>query len=118
MLTIGAGSIWRCTVSRLQHRESLNQIPSNLDHVQSVLEEITLESFDLIGSHASKMRALSAQPGWNLFDTREYAEQSLLFIRNVDGLSKAGNLPSPASSKLAESRGWVVVGTHRLGAAQ
>jgi hypothetical protein len=48
-----------------------------------------LEDFELIRVHAAKMRALSEQPGWVLFDTAEYAEQSVLFKWNVDGLSKA-----------------------------
>jgi hypothetical protein len=60
-----------------------------LDHSQSVLEGIALENFDLIQVHAGKLRALSEQPDWILFDTAEYAEQSLLFKRNVDQLSKA-----------------------------
>jgi cytochrome c556 len=72
-----------------------NELPSKvlmrqkLDHAQSALEAITLENFELLAVHAGKMRALGEQPSWNLFDTAEYAEQSLLFKRNVDQLSKA-----------------------------
>lgn len=65
------------------------QMRQKLDHSQSVLEGIALENFESIAAHAAKLRALSEQPGWNLFDTADYAEQSLLFKRNVDGLSKA-----------------------------
>lgn len=74
------------TRSSSPFRELMRQ---KLDHAQSILEGIALENFELIGVHAGKLRALSEQPGWILFDTAEYAQQSLLFKRNVDGLSKA-----------------------------
>ena len=75
-----------------------------LDHSQSVLEGIALENFDLIRVHAAKLRALSEQPGWVLFDTAEYSEQSLLFKRNVDKLSKAARDQNLDATTLAYTK--------------
>jgi hypothetical protein len=75
-----------------------------LDHSQSVLEGIVREDFELIDVHAKKLRVLSEQPGWVLFDTAEYADQSLVFKRNVDALSKAARARNLDAATLAYTK--------------
>jgi len=90
-----------------QSRNSLRSkelMREKLGHAQRVLEAITLENFDLLRTHAGKLRALTEQPSWNLFDTAEYAEQSLTFKRNVDTLSKAARERNLDAATLAYTK--------------
>lgn len=80
------------------------QMRLKLGHAQSALEAITLEDFDLLRAQAGKLRNLSEQPGWKLFDTAEYAEQSLVFKRNVDDLAKAARERNLDAATLAYAR--------------
>ena len=75
-----------------------------LDHAQSVLEGITLENFDLIAGHATKLGALSQEAPWRASDTPEYAEQSALFRRSVEALKKAAQDRNLDGATLAYSK--------------
>lgn len=86
ILLIAVLTVW----SQFQSVESSKILMrQKLDDAQRVLEAISLENFELLATHAGKLRKLSEQPSWNLYDTAEYAEQSLIFKRNVDALTKA-----------------------------
>jgi hypothetical protein len=75
-----------------------------LDHAQSVLEGITMENFDLIAGNAAKLAALSQESVWRASDTPEYAEQSVLFRRNVQALRKAASEKSLDGAALAYTK--------------
>lgn len=75
-----------------------------LDHAQSVLEGITMNDFSLVRNHAAKLGAISQEAGWRAYDTPEYAQQSILFKRNVDALLKAGKEESLEGATLAYTK--------------
>lgn len=75
-----------------------------LDHAQSVLEGITMNDFALVRNHAAKLGALSQEAGWRAYDTPEYAQQSMLFKRNVDALLKAGKEENLDGATLAYTK--------------
>jgi hypothetical protein len=104
LVIAGFGAVLTMLAQPRNDSPSKQLMRQKLDHAQSALEAITLENFDLLGVHASKMRALSEQPSWNLFDTAEYAEQSLLFKRNVDQLSKAARARDLDAATLAYTK--------------
>jgi hypothetical protein len=60
-----------------------------LDKAKEILEGLTLEDFDKIGRNARSLRLLSAETGWNVIQTEEYATQSRDFQRTCDLISEA-----------------------------
>ena len=60
-----------------------------LDKAKGMLEGLSLEDPDLIAKNAKEMRLLSLESGWNVIQTKEYAEQSRDFRRACDSIAKA-----------------------------
>ncbi len=60
-----------------------------LDKSKEILEGLTLEDFEKIGRNARSLRLLSAESGWNVIQTEEYATQSRDFQRTCDLISEA-----------------------------
>jgi hypothetical protein len=60
-----------------------------LDKSKAILEGLTLEDFAKIKANANNLRLLSNEAGWNVIQTREYAEQSRDFQRATEMLADA-----------------------------
>ncbi|WDQ14848.1 hypothetical protein PSR62_14490 [Rhodopirellula sp. P2] len=60
-----------------------------LERSKAILEGLTLEDFDKIASNARSLKLLSTESGWNVIQTREYAEQSRDFQRATDLIAEA-----------------------------
>ncbi|WP_390173930.1 hypothetical protein [Rhodopirellula islandica] len=60
-----------------------------LEKSKAILEGLTLEDFDQIASNARSLKLLSTESGWNVIQTREYAEQSRDFQRATDLIAEA-----------------------------
>lgn len=55
-----------------------------LEKSKAILEGLTLEDYDKVASNARSLRLLSTESGWNVIQTREYADQSRDFQRAAD----------------------------------
>ncbi|WP_037198083.1 hypothetical protein [Rhodopirellula baltica] len=55
-----------------------------LEKSKAILEGLTLEDYDKVASNARSLRLLSTESGWNVIQTREYADQSRDFQRATD----------------------------------
>ncbi|MFG0266630.1 MAG: hypothetical protein ACF8AM_16010 [Rhodopirellula sp. JB055] len=62
-----------------------------LEKSKGILEGVTLEDFDKIASNARALKLLSTESGWNVIQTREYAEQSRDFQRATDLIAEAAD---------------------------
>ncbi|MEO9593761.1 hypothetical protein [Rhodopirellula bahusiensis] len=62
-----------------------------LEKSKSILEGLSLEDFDKIASNAQSLKLLSTEAGWNVIQTREYADQSRDFQRAADLIVDAAN---------------------------
>lgn len=82
-------------------REFMRQ---KLGHAQSALEGIAMENFDLVATHAAKLGALSTEAAWRVFDTAEYAHQSMLFKRQADSLAQAAREHNLDAATLAYTK--------------
>lgn len=60
-----------------------------LDRTKAILEGLTLENYDLIASNARSLKLLSMESGWNVIQTKEYANQSRDFRRTAELIAEA-----------------------------
>lgn len=62
-----------------------------LDKSKAILEGLSLEEFDKIAANARSLKLLSAESGWNVIQTAEYAAQSRDFKRAADMIAEAAD---------------------------
>jgi hypothetical protein len=60
-----------------------------LEKSKAILEGLTLEDFDQIAANARSLKLVSTEAGWNVIQTREYAEQSRDFQRATELVAEA-----------------------------
>lgn len=60
-----------------------------LERSKAILEGLTLEDYDKIANSARAMKLLSTEAGWNVIQTKEYAEKSRDFRRSADLIAEA-----------------------------
>tara|TARA_R110002049_G_scaffold50370_3_gene143086 strand:+ start:127617 stop:128039 length:423 start_codon:yes stop_codon:yes gene_type:complete len=60
-----------------------------LDRAKNILEGLALEDYDQIASNARALRLLSLESGWNIYQTKEYMDQSRDFRQTTDLIAKA-----------------------------
>jgi hypothetical protein len=83
---VGLGQLGGPTGKSSPTRELMRQ---KLAHSQAVLEGIATEKFDAVAKEARKLRAVSQQTGWAVYDNPEYVRHTDTFRRNVDALIKS-----------------------------
>ena len=83
---VGLGQLGSQPAKSSPTRDLMRQ---KLAHSQAVLEGIATENFEQIAKEARKLRAVSQQSGWAVFDNPEYARHTDTFRRNVDALAKS-----------------------------
>ena len=87
------------TTSYAQNRTTNSKSPSSsqfsalmrlkLEKAKGLLEGLSLEDHALIAKSAHEMRLLSLESGWNVIQTKEYADQSRDFRRACDSIIDA-----------------------------
>ena len=60
-----------------------------LEHAKGVLEGLALENYEQIAKEAQALSLLSLESNWNVFNTKEYLEQSEDFRRTVNTITEA-----------------------------
>ena len=103
LLLLAAG----LTVTSAQTRKSRATkefMRDKLELSQKILEGLTGEDYDLIVANAQKLSAMSQEAAWQAFENPDYAQQSLLFRKQVDALSKAGRDKNLDAATLAYLR--------------
>ncbi|NND97273.1 MAG: hypothetical protein HKN47_08100 [Pirellulaceae bacterium] len=60
-----------------------------LDKSKSILEGLTLEDYDQIGSNARSLKLLSLESGWNVMQTKTYQRHGDDFRRICDMIDEA-----------------------------
>ena len=60
-----------------------------LDASKTILEGLALEDYEKIAKNARSLRLLSLESGWNVLQTKEYAQQSTDFRRNTELIAAA-----------------------------
>ncbi|HEX7861176.1 MAG TPA: hypothetical protein VF773_12660 [Verrucomicrobiae bacterium] len=101
MLLLGLSAI----LAHAQKEMPINNLMrAKLDHAQSVLEGITMENFELVANHATKLGALSQEAAWRANDTPEYSAHSVSFRRNVEALKKSAREKNLDAATLAYTK--------------
>lgn len=62
---------------------------AKLEHVQQVLDVLTLKDYDKIGKQAREMSLLSQAATWQVLQTAEYRDRSMVFRRGVDAITES-----------------------------
>ena len=75
-----------------------------LELSQKVLEGLALEDFDLIVAKATRLSAMSKEADWRVFENPDYDQQSILFRRQVDALTRAAKDKNLDAATLAYVR--------------
>ena len=75
-----------------------------LELSQQILEGLALEDFDLIFARAVKLSAMSKEADWRVFENPDYDQQSVLFRRQVNALTRAAKEKNLDAATLAYVR--------------
>lgn len=72
-----------------RNRAAKEFMRDKLELSQRVLEGLATEDYDLMIVNGARLRAMTLEADWRLFENPDYDQQSLTFRRYVDALVKA-----------------------------
>jgi len=75
-----------------------------LELSQKVLEGLALEDFEAIATKGRRLSAMTREADWRLFENPDYDQQSVIFRRQVDALTKAAKEKNLDAATLAYVR--------------
>lgn len=96
-LTVAVGQTKRNRAAKELMREKL-------ELSQKILEGLALEDFDTIATRGRRLSAMTKEADWRLFENPEYDQQSVMFRRQVDALTKAAKDKNLDAATLAYVR--------------
>ena len=88
LLAVAAGISVTAAQSR-RNRVAKEFMRDKLELSQQTLEGLALEDYDLIIAKGTRLRAMTEEANWRLFENPDYDQQSRLFRRQVDAMVKA-----------------------------
>ena len=87
-----------------RNRAAKEFMRDKLELSQKVLEGLALEDFDLIVAKATRLSAMSKEADWRVFENPDYDQQSVLFRRQVNALTRAAKEKNLDAATLAYVR--------------
>ena len=87
-----------------RNRAAKEFMRDKLELSQKVLEGLATEDFDLIAAKATRLSAMSKEADWRVFENPDYDQQSILFRRQVDALTRAAKDKNLDAATLAYVR--------------
>ena len=98
------GSLTATVAQSKRERAAKEFMRDKLELSQRVLEGIVTEDYDLIIARGTKLRAMTKEADWRLFENPNYEQQSVTFRRHVDSLLKAAKNKDSDAATLAYVR--------------
>ena len=87
-----------------RNRAAKEFMRDKLELSQKVLEGLATEDFDLIAAKATRLSAMSKEADWRVFENPDYDQQSVLFRRQVNALTRAAKEKNLDAATLAYVR--------------
>ena len=87
-----------------RNRSTREFMRDKLELSQRVLEGLAIEDYDLIIAKGTKFSAMSKEADWRVFANPDYDQQSILFRRQVDALTRAARDKNLDAATLAYVR--------------
>ncbi|MEO6072432.1 MAG: hypothetical protein ABIP67_04035 [Burkholderiales bacterium] len=87
-----------------RNRAAKEFMRDKLELSKAVLEGLAMEDFDLIATKAARLSAMSKEADWRVFENSDYDQQSVIFRRQVDALTRAAKDKNLDAATLAYLR--------------
>lgn len=87
-----------------RNRAAKEFMREKLELSQKALEGLALEDFDAIATKGRRLSAMTKEADWRIFENPDYDQQSILFRRQVDALTKAAKDKNLDAATLAYVR--------------
>lgn len=89
LLLVVGGGLGAGLAQSKRNRAAKEFMRDKLELSQRLLEGIATENYDLIIAKASRLSAMTKELDWRVFENPDYEQQSVLFRKEVDALTKA-----------------------------